>query len=307
MNLKEIFKQSIIVLEKAGIETAGLDAQVLICQILKKDKVFILTHPEYKLRLTELIKIKRNIKRRSKNEPVAYITGHKEFFGYNFLVNRNVLIPRPESEELVILALKDIEDRLSIIGRKNTSFDNRHSIIDILDLGTGTGCLIISLANELKKKFEVSTKMFFLHASEISRKSLNMAKKNAEKHGIKKEINFHQSDLFENQKIPEKLDLIIANLPYVPINQGKNLKAKRDAIDFEPKPAIFANNNGTAVIKKFLKEAKSKVNKNGLILIELDPRNAIELKDYAHLVFEKAKIELIQDLAGLNRYLKIRL
>jgi len=156
--------------------------------------------------------------------------------------------------------------------------------------------LVRSLHNSL---FILHNSSFF--ACDTSEKALAVAKKNAKKLNAQN-IVFLKSNLFSSPKLKNKVfDLIIANLPYVP----RSFKIDK-SITHEPSDAIFANNNGTSIIKKFLDQAKDRIAFNGLILLELDPRNAMAIKSYAKDCFPDRKIDLKKDLAGLNRYLAIK-
>lgn len=279
MNIKSILQYSISRLQQAGIPTPELDATILVSFALKKDKGFLLTHPEYKLKIWPIFEINKLVNRRKKYEPIAYIIGKKEFFGHDFLVDKNTLIPRPETEFLVEAAV-----------------DTFGSLKTVLDLGTGSGCIIISLIKALPSDYVQSSRFY---ATDVSAQALKIAKTNAKTHGIENKITFLQSDLLQDEKLPEKFDLILANLPYVPVDGAER------GTEFEPRNAIFAEDNGTAVIKKFLSQAQNRLNKNGLILIELDPRNANEITQFAKNIFPTAKIELEKDLAQKDRYLRI--
>ena len=297
MNLNIILRKSSDELEKAGIPTANLDARILLEDVLKKDVSIIFSHPEMPLTNSQYARFRRLINRRKAGEPIAYLTGHKEFFGYDFLVNKNTLIPRPETELIVEQAIEFIKLKVHKV----------KSEIKIVDIGTGSGCIIISLILELCK---LSTFNFILKccASDISRKALYVAHKNAKLHQVYKSIKFYNSDLFANKQMPKRYDIIIANLPYV-ANNISNLKSQiskfKSGIYFEPQKAIFAKNNGTKIIKQFLDQAKDKINKNGLILIEVDPRNAKVLQKYTKDIFPKSKVELLKDLAKLDRVIRI--
>jgi release factor glutamine methyltransferase len=297
MNLNIILRKSSDELKKAGIPTASLDVRVLLEDVLKKDTSIVFTHPEMPLTNTQYARFRSLIRRRKKGEPVAYLIGHKEFYGYDFFVNKNVLIPRPETELLVEQAIEFI--KLKVHKAK--------SEIKIIDIGTGSGCIIISLILEL---YKLSTFSFILKccASDISSKALYVARKNAKFHQVNKDIKFYYSDLFANKLMPKKYDVIIANLPYVPTNNSKliaNNSKLRSGIYFEPQKAIFAENNGTKIIKQFLDQAKDRINKDGLILIEVDPRNAKVLQKYTKDIFPKSKVELLKDLAKLDRVIRI--
>lgn len=284
MTIKEIYRQSIKLLKEKGIPSAELDARILICAALNitLDK-YIATQND-SLSPAQIKKINSMIKKRTQNIPVAYILGKKDFYGLEFKVNKDVLIPRPESERLVELALA----RLTV---------NRKPLT-VLDIGTGSGNIIISIAKSLSPSTLHLSPVFF--ASDISSAALRVAKVNAIKHNVDKKIKFIKSDLFSSPKLNQKFDIIIANLPYVP----KTDKYEK-SIMYEPKDAIFAAGNGAAIIKRFLKSAPKHLNENGTIFIELDPRNAIELKKTAHKYFPNSKIELQKDLANFYRYLII--
>lgn len=326
MTIKSILSSSIAKLEKADIETANLDVRVLLEYVLKKDSSYFFTHPEMPLTNYQYAKFRKLINRRKKGEPIAYLTGHKEFYGYDFFVNKNVLIPRPETELLVEHAIEFINSHCEKINQpadeaiSNNRLprspelprNDRKKELSIIDIGTGSGCIIISIILEL---YKLSTFNFQLKccASDISNKALYIARKNAKMHQVNKDIRFYNSDLFSNQKLPKKYEIIIANLPYVPMNNYRSkpevenfsLRSKNSEINFEPKNAIFAKNNGTQIIKRFLDQAKDRVNKNGLILIEVDPRNVKELYLYTKNILDKSKVELIKDLAKLDRVIRI--
>ena len=315
MILKEILRLSILELKEAGIKTAELDARVLICASLDVsiEKFYLLQNSKFSP--GQIKKIKLIIKKRAQNIPVAYILGHKEFYGLDFKVDKNVLIPRPETEGLVDKAIRTTDHRL-----QPTS---------ILDMGTGCGNIIISLVLSLRGHSGDRSNLFF--AADNSSAALKIARQNAKLHQVDNKIKFIQSDLFDKLK-NQKFNLIIANLPYVPMpdchsepfslsflpirhTQGKLQSESRsplsdcirfeDDIFFEPQSAIFSADNGAEIIKRFLKEAPNYLFDNGTILLELDPRNAVDLKNYAKKYFPKSKIKLSKDLAGFNRYLSI--
>ena len=290
MNLKQIYKNVWDILKKVRAESAELDTAVIIAHILQKDKTFVLSHPEFELGESQKEKILDLANKRSKSVPIAYLTGHKEFFGYDFLVDEKVLIPRPETEFLVEQAIEFIK-----IKSKSCS---------ALDVGTGSGCIVISLIKSLSPSAAPTLKPLF-YATDISEKALDVAKKNAEIHGVQDKITFFDSDLFSNPRLPARFDLIIANLPYVPL-KDESEKLKDESISFEPQDAIFADENGAETIKKFIAQSKDRITKDGLILIELDPRNAEEIKKTAEHYFPAAKIETKKDLANHDRYLIIQ-
>jgi len=282
MNLSQLYKRTVKELTKSGIKSAEIDAQILLEFVSGKSREFLLAHPEFEPSEKEYKRILKLNDRRKLVYPIAYIIGHKEFFGLDFLVTPDVLIPRPETELLVEQALFYL--RTKKLKNKRT--------IRILDVGTGSGNIIISIA-KICKKFPIGNKLH-IFASDISKKALIIAKRNAEKHQV--DIKFIQSDLFEN--INGKFDLIVANLPYVPKDSSDDKEIK-----YEPQNAIFAKDNGTAIIKKFFNQAKNHINSNGLILVEVDPRNAKELQNYASKLYKTVKIK--KDFSGIYRMLKV--
>ncbi|MCX6808082.1 MAG: peptide chain release factor N(5)-glutamine methyltransferase [Candidatus Berkelbacteria bacterium] len=342
MNLSQTNKKLFELFKSAKSPNPELDASIILEFVLKIKRAEALTHPKLILKESQTAKIFKLAKRRLIGEPIAYLTNHKEFFGYDFFVNKNVLIPRPESEWL-------IEHSLELIKSKVQKVEGR---FHILDLGTGSGCLIISLVSQLIS--EPATGLFNFFASDVSSKAIVVAKKNSKtllsrhserseesykgegilRHAQNDTIKFIHSSLFSNHLLRKKFDLIIANLPYVPITDyhldsstlssklerssteenyiklqdlSTPLRSTRDdnGIAFEPASAIFAQDNGAEIIKIFLSESLKYLAKNGVILIELDPRNAIELEKFSRKTYPNAKIKLEKDLAGLDRYLSI--
>jgi len=267
--IKDLYHQSKILIPE-------LDARIIIKYVLDLDDAVFYRDIDRKLSIKQINHVQKLVIRRAQGEPIAYLLGNKEFFNLDFKVDENVLIPRPETEELVEKSIKFLKS----IKKKE---------INVIDIGTGSGNIIVTIA-----KTRPGGNYF---ASDISQKALDVAKANAKRHNVK--IKLYKSDLFQN--IPkQKFDLIIANLPYVPKN-GSDVSTK-----FEPQDAIFADDNGTSIIKRFLLEAKDRLNNNGAILLELDPRNAVDIKKLAHNIYRDFEIELKKDLAKRDRYLFIR-
>ena len=219
-----------------------LDAEVLLSHVLKKDRTFLFTYPEKKLTSAQERKIKSLVVRRKKHEPIAYIIGHKEFYGLNFFVNHDVLIPRPETEKL-------IEQVISFSNNKN---------IKICEMGTGSGCIAIALARNLPKAQILAT--------DISRSALKIAKINAKRHKVLKQIQFIHSDLFS--KIPPRIrfNIIIANLPYLSQKQYENTQP--EIKNFEPRLALVGGKTGMEIYKKLLQQTKNHLKKGGKVFLE---------------------------------------
>lgn len=277
------------IIKSAGLNgsVSPLDREILLSLALKKSKEYILAHPEKKLAKGQIAKLKKYIKRRSAGEPIAYITGQKEFFGLDFGVNKNVLIPRPETELLVELAINKIQ---------NTRYRMRDTIIDV---GTGSGNIIVSIAKNLPRKIQNKTNFF---AADVSRSALRVARQNAQKHKVDKKIKFIQSDLLEyfpKNKIKTKNILIVANLPYV---SPALFKKNESNLCFEPKNALISPQRGLRHYKRLLKEIGNICEKRFVFRVsccaEISPEQKPQIGRIARKILPKAKIQFFKDLAG---------
>ncbi|MDD3773763.1 MAG: peptide chain release factor N(5)-glutamine methyltransferase [Patescibacteria group bacterium] len=253
MNIKRSLYLTEQKFKKAGIKTADLDALLLLKFILKKPKEYILAHPEKNLTKKQEKEFFVLVKKRASRFPVAYILGEQEFYGRKFKVNKNVLIPRPETEKIIELVLKKIKEMPHFAkGFPGLSFGQKK--LKILDLGTGSGCIAITLANELDKqkvKYQIT-------ASDISCDALKIAKENAKKlihrnHHEKKpkesQIHFIKKDIFQN--IKGKFNIIVANLPYVKAKEIKN------ELKFEPQLALLDQKQIPQMLKNYKKYLKN--------------------------------------------------
>jgi release factor glutamine methyltransferase len=214
--------------------------------------------------------------------PVAYILGYKYFYGLKFKVNRHVLIPRPETEWLVDKTLEIIDQKFKASPTKT---------LKILDVGTGSGCIPISIAANIAKKWtpkKVKIKVK-IYGSDISHSALKVAQDNAKTQKVK--VNLNQRDLLSGTT--GKFDIIIANLPYVP---QKDYEKYYDNLQHEPKLALTDGTDQFILIRKFLQQSKKNLAKNGYILLETDPVSTKIIKS----IFAKAKFK--EDIHGLIRY-----
>jgi len=263
-----------------------LDMGILLSLALVKPKEYILAHPEKKISSVQIKKYHSFAKRRSVGEPIAYIAGKKEFFGLDFIVDKNVLIPRPETELLVENAIEKI---------KNAKCDMPNTIIDV---GTGSGNIIISIAKNIPSKIKNKTNFY---AVDISKKSLEVAKENAKKNKIDQKIKFIQSNLLEYfQPLVEKNKkfkniLIIANLPYV---SPKIYNANKNNLKFEPKTALLSRNNGLDHYIKLFKQVRLLFTVHCSLILEFSPEQKSEISRIITRYLPKAKAEFFKDLAG---------
>ncbi|MFC1613383.1 peptide chain release factor N(5)-glutamine methyltransferase [Patescibacteria group bacterium] len=271
----------------------NLDAEILLSYAINKPKEYLYAHPEKELTELQTKKIQKYIKRRKNYEPVAYITEKKEFYGLTFKVNKNTLIPRPETELMV-------EEVINIVKASETSERNK---ILIIDVGTGSGCIAISLAKNLKR---ICGQIF---AIDISKKALNIAKYNAAKNKISaNKIKFLHGDLLKPIKTVLKKSsniIITANLPYLSDNIYKNTSP--EIRKYESPQALIAGKDGLKYYKKLFPQIKKFLPKQELsILCEIDPSQTKAITALARKHFTSPEIEIKKDLAGLNRLVIIK-
>ncbi|MEK7065089.1 MAG: peptide chain release factor N(5)-glutamine methyltransferase [Patescibacteria group bacterium] len=285
-----------------------LDAELLIARVLNKPRGWVLANPEARIKscrdakscvCTKFIKL---VNQRAAGVPLAYLTGHKEFFGLDFEVNENVLVPRPDTEILV-------EEVLSFI--IYNSSDSKKQITDnkpivLIDVGTGSGCIPIAIAKHIRQS-GLSGNLDSIIAVDISKQALIIAKRNAKKHHVK--IKFIQGNLFDplthdRSLITDHRSLIItANLPYLTNKQYKN----SPSIQHEPKLALVAKNNGLALYKKLLKQIKNVTCyvSHVTCFMEIDPSQSTPITRLIKSILPTANVQIIKDLAGLDRIVKV--
>ncbi|HEV7797941.1 MAG TPA: peptide chain release factor N(5)-glutamine methyltransferase [Pyrinomonadaceae bacterium] len=239
-------------LRQAGVSDPRREAGSLVAALLGKDRSFILTHADDPIASDEAEQFREWLERRARGEPLQYITGHQEFFGLDFEVTKDVLIPRPETELLVESALK--------LARESEEAPF------ICDVGTGSGCVIIALLHELREMPEARAT-----AIDVSPGALQVAKLNAARHSVADRIDFVVSDCFSalnSQAATQSLfDLIVSNPPYVEELALAGLQ--REVRDFEPRAALAAGADGLAIIRRLLIEAVSFLKTGGHLLFEI--------------------------------------
>tara|TARA_B100000575_G_scaffold210013_1_gene171130 strand:+ start:315 stop:1154 length:840 start_codon:yes stop_codon:yes gene_type:complete len=241
MKALEIIKMGSSLLKDKKISSYILDSELLLSKTLKKSREEILTDLNQIIDTQKIIEFKRYLKRRSNNEPMAYILKEKEFWSKKFDVNKNTLIPRPETEILVEQLIKNYK------GKK----------ISILDIGTGSGCIIISLLSNLIYSSGLGI--------DISKEAITIAKKNAIKHKLLNRIKFLTRSL--NSIFERKFDLIVSNPPYIKRNEIKNLTD--DIKRYEPRMALDGGNDGLDLIKKVIYKSKEILKINGTLALEI--------------------------------------
>ena len=242
LKINSILNDSVKILSNYYIKTPKLDAEILLSSVLKKSIKEIIFDDKININQRQLELYRDLVKRRKYGEPVAYILNKKEFWKYNFYVDRNVLIPRPDTEII-------IEETLKLLNK-----DEKKSVLDI---GTGSGCIIISLAKERSKLYG--------SAIDISKKAIKVAQINAKIHQLKNRINFYNSSV--DNFFKGKYDLIVSNPPYI-----KDYKLKcldKDIICYEPLVSLNGGPNGSLVLDKVIKKSSSLIKIGGKLILEI--------------------------------------
>jgi release factor glutamine methyltransferase len=286
-------------LRSAGSESARLDAEVLLASAIGTGRTTLLAHPEAAVGTGALERFEEGLARRSRGEPVAYIRGIKEFFGLAFAADGRALIPRPETERLVEAGLSAVMARLTATGRVRGAAPVR-----VVDVGTGGGAIIISLAVELRRRKVDLANDVMLAATDASSDALDLARENAVGHAVGDVIRFDEADLLP-ATLPDDetpFDVVVANLPYVRSDAIASLPI---AASFEPAAALDGGPDGLDVIRRLLARLPEVLAETGVALLEIgaDQGSAAPAAVADALDGWTASIE--NDLAGLPRVLRV--
>ncbi len=242
MNIQSAIIKGTNILKSKCILSAQLDAEILLSKVIGKDKKYIILNNSKKLSIDNVLKFEKLINERSKKKPVAYLIFKKFFWNYEFLVSKDTLIPRPDSELIV-------EEVLNITKYKNK--------LNILEIGIGSGCILLSILKEKKN--------FFGTGIDISKNCINISKINANKLQLNDRLKFFKSDVDKFNL--GKYDLIVSNPPY--INKHKIKYLERDVAYFEPKLALDGGLDGLSEIRKVIIKSSELIKKNGKFILEI--------------------------------------
>jgi release factor glutamine methyltransferase len=260
-------------------DTPGLDSQVLLAHVLERPRAWVMAHPKAELNEAQSERLQGQLLRLEAGEPLPYVIAHWEFYGLDFQLNATVLIPRPETELLVDQA------RLWLQANPHR---NRAA-----DVGTGSGCIAVSLAAH-HPDLQVT-------ATDVSAAALQIARKNATRHGVAQRMRFVQADLLAALRGP--FDLVCANLPYIPSAELKKLKV----FGREPSLALDGGPDGLALIRRLLAQAGRKLAPSGLLLVEIEASQGGQALALAGQFFPAARSIVLADLAGRQRLLRVEL
>jgi release factor glutamine methyltransferase len=283
-------------LRAAKVSSATLAAELLLMHVLGRDRAWIYAHPEELVQTSAMEKYFELLARRAAGEPTQYLTGKQEFWGLEFEVTPAVLIPRPETEHVIEVALERL-------GERGIKIDMRTGepspILRIADVGTGSGCLAIALAHELPHAE--------IFATDISGEALEVAQRNAARHGVADRIHFLQTDLLQKllDQAPnasdelQSFDLVVSNPPYVALNDAEALP--REVRDHEPATALFGGATGVELYDRLIGQAAELLAERGILVLELGYNCADGVRALLSRQRAWVNISVTNDLAGIPR------
>ena len=278
MSLKQELSCAREILTANNIEDSSLECELLLRHTLKVNRVQLYIDLNRELSPKQKGTFWRLIKRRLSHEPTAYITGYREFYGLDFYVDPRVLIPRPESELLV-------EKALNLAQNQATS--------TIAEIGTGSGAVAISLALNLPQAK--------IYATDISASALSVAQINCKNHGVADRVCLVQGDMLH--PLPEPVDLVIANLPYVEEVELSQMSVA----NFEPLLALNGGSDGLEKIRQLCSQVGGKLRPGGCLLLEMGQGQGRAVTTFLHSLFPSAKVEVAPDLSGIDRVVSLTL
>jgi release factor glutamine methyltransferase len=282
MILSEALQSATQTLLRTRIDDAFVEAELLLGHVLGMSKTQLYTEPERVLTSAETKHLWRLVQRRLDHEPTAYILGHCEFYGTDFFIDRHTFIPRPETELLVEKAV-ELAHHIS----------RRRKQITMADAGTGCGAIAISLALALPQAK--------IYATDISASALKVAKINCRRHGVNSQVELLQGNLLE--PLSQPVDMIVANLPYIKEREFKDLSP--EIRNFEPTMALAGGKDGLDKIQKMLEQMPGKLNYEACFLLEIGQGQGEMVTSLIKSYFPQASIELISDLGGIERVVKV--
>lgn len=285
MNLTQALQQSAYVLSINSIDDSCIEARILLGHAANLSSVQIHTEPEQILSPEEEGKLQELVDRRLKHEPTAYILKNREFYGIDFYVDSRVLIPRPETEILVDAALELAGSRSCYLTRP----------LLVADIGTGCGAIAISIALNLR-----GSKVY---ATDISTSALEVARVNCQRHKVGEQVTLLHGNLL--QPLPEPVDLVVANLPY--IKNSELISLSPEIANFEPRMALGGGRNGLDCIRHLLQQVKEKINTGGCLLLEIGHDQEKEVSRLIRSYLDEVNFRFIPDFNGINRVVKIDL
>jgi release factor glutamine methyltransferase len=286
-SIQSFLSSAILQLRTAGSPTPVLDAQIWLAHVLGWSRTRLLAHPEKELSRDEVAQFEEGLARLVAGEPLPYLTGLTEFYGLTFHVSPATLIPRPETEHLVEAALDLLATR-TIRSAQLGGFSPR-----VADIGTGSGCIAVSLGVHLPDAQ--------IYATDISQAALDVATRNARRHNVAERISFLQGYLLD--PLPDRVDLIVANLPYIADHEWDDLPVS--VREHEPTSALRGGSEGLDLVEELLRNTPAVLQPGGALLLEIGAYQGAAALALAHACLPGARVELQQDFVGRDRLLLV--
>ena len=276
MTLRAALASAISRLTAANVPSPRLNAELLLMFTLACDRAYLHAHPERKLSAEEQRRYDHALEERERGVPAQYITGHQEFWGMDFIVTPDVLIPRPETEHVIETVLRGV-------GRAPLPA----ALLRIADVGTGSGCIALALAKELPSAE--------IHATDISSAALQIARANASRLQLEARVQFHQADLLQGFE-SGGFDLVVSNPPYVGASEEDQVQL--EVRKYEPRNAVFAGPTGLEVIARIIPQARESLKPGGWLVMEISGTIAERVRG---LLADWDEVEIANDLQGIPR------
>jgi release factor glutamine methyltransferase len=286
IDVRTALKKAIAQLRAAKVPSEILAAELLLMHALGRDRTWLYTNPEHHLDPGAAEKYFALVARRAAGEPTQYLTGKQEFWGLEFEVTAAVLIPRPETEHIIEVALERLGERGIKINMKTGA---PSPTLHVADVGTGSGCLAVALAHELPHAEFVAT--------DISPQALDIARRNATLHNVSDRIRFIEANLLEG--VSRSLDLIVSNPPYIARNEAAALPI--EVRDHEPHAALFSGPTGVEIYAQLIQQAGALLAHGGILVLELGYDSADAVRKMFQVERRWANISVTNDLAGIPR------
>jgi release factor glutamine methyltransferase len=278
--VSEILQEAAEALRSGGIIEPRREAESLLAFYLKKNKTFLIAHPEFELTEADEFFFYQLVLRRTHREPFQHINGYQEFYGLDFEVNTDVLIPRPETEMIVETAIEILQNL------ERPQF---------CEVGTGSGCIVVSILYNVPQALAVGL--------DISAQALEMTRRNAERHQVSERLDLRNSDVFSALS-EAKFDLIVSNPPYIPSEEIPHLQP--EVRDFEPLIALTDGGDGLSIIQRIVTGAPEFLHSDGFLLMEIGFNQAEKVRQmFSAKVWEP--VEILPDLQGIPRMVKARI
>ncbi len=284
-------------LKKHGSDTARLDAEILLAHARGCQRIQLYTAYDEPLADAVRATMRDLVQRRAQAEPVAYLVGHREFFSLNFRVTRDVLIPRPDTETLVIEIIEGVKTLVAA----RTSSGQTAGLVRVLDLCTGSGCVAIAVA----KNCQLTKLNVTVAATDISSAALSIARENSVANKIDDRIEFFEGDLFAPLAAAAKFDIIAGNPPYIPSAEIDTLDA--EVAKHEPRLALDGGSTGLSVFERLIAAAPQHAAPGALFLMEMSPEQAEPLQQRLNAHGGYTDVTVRRDLAGRPRIIKARI